>query len=43
MQKNPLIVTFIGGENCNTGHILALESQIGAHLEDVKVAVVSDS
>lgn len=39
MNKLPLVVTFVGRENCNTGHILALESQIDAFLEDVKLAV----
>ncbi len=40
MNKLPLIVTFIGSENCNTGHILALESQIDNYLDDVKQAVI---
>lgn len=39
MNKLPLIVTFIGRENCNTGHILALESQIDGYLDDLKQAV----
>lgn len=39
MNKLPLVVTFVGRENCNTGHILALESQIDTFLEDVKLAV----
>lgn len=39
MNKLPLIVTFIGRENCNTGHILALESQIDGFLKDVESAV----
>lgn len=40
MNKLPLIVTFIGSETCNTGHILALESQIDSYLDDVKQAVI---
>ncbi|XP_037031265.1 ragulator complex protein LAMTOR3 homolog [Bradysia coprophila] len=40
MNKLPLIVTFIGSETCNTGHILALESQIDNYLDDVKQAVI---
>lgn len=39
MNKHPLIVTFIGTEIFNTGHILALESQIDSYLDDVKLAV----
>ncbi|EDW78115.1 ragulator complex protein LAMTOR3 homolog [Drosophila tropicalis] len=39
MIKLPLIVTFVGAENCNTGHILALESQMDEYLEDIKTAV----
>lgn len=39
MNKLPLIITFIGSDNCNIGHILALESQIDGYLDDVKLAV----
>lgn len=39
MNKLPLILTFVGAENCNTGHILALDHQLDAHLEDMKLAV----
>ncbi|XP_054742767.1 ragulator complex protein LAMTOR3 homolog [Anastrepha obliqua] len=39
MNKLPLILTFVGGEHCNSGHILALEHQLDAHLEDIKSAV----
>lgn len=39
MNKLPLVVTFVGRENCNTGHILALEPQIDTFLEDIKLAV----
>lgn len=39
MNKLPLIVTFIGSENCNTGHIMALDTQIDSYLDDIKQAV----
>ncbi|SPP80035.1 ragulator complex protein LAMTOR3 homolog [Drosophila guanche] len=39
MNKLPLILTFVGSENCNTGHILALEHQVDGYLEDIKQAV----
>lgn len=39
MNKLPLILTFVGSENCNTGHILALEHQLDAYLEDMRLAV----
>ncbi|XP_055919156.1 ragulator complex protein LAMTOR3 homolog [Eupeodes corollae] len=39
MNKLPLILTFVGAENCNTGHILSLEKQIDTHLDDIKLAV----
>ncbi|KAH8366495.1 ragulator complex protein LAMTOR3 homolog [Drosophila suzukii] len=39
MNKLPLILTFVGAENCNTGHILALEHQVDGYLEDIKLAV----
>lgn len=39
MNKLPLILTFVGAENCNTGHILALEQQVDGYLEDIKLAV----
>uniref|UniRef100_A0A1A9WM34 Roadblock/LAMTOR2 domain-containing protein n=1 Tax=Glossina brevipalpis TaxID=37001 RepID=A0A1A9WM34_9MUSC len=39
MNKLPLILTFVGAEDCNTGHILALEHQLDTHLEDMKLAV----
>jgi ragulator complex protein LAMTOR3 len=34
-----LVVTFIGTENCNIGQILALDDQIDAYLEDLKLIV----
>lgn len=40
LNKLPLIVTFIGTENCNTGHILAIEAQIDGHLDEIKQTVV---
>ena len=39
MNKLPLILTLVGAESCNTGHILALEYYIDEHLKDVKIAV----
>ncbi|XP_055712718.1 ragulator complex protein LAMTOR3 homolog [Phlebotomus papatasi] len=39
MNKLPLIVTFIGNQNCNVGHILAIENQIDAYLDEIKQAV----
>ncbi|TDG42236.1 hypothetical protein AWZ03_011345 [Drosophila navojoa] len=39
MNKLPLILTFVGAEDCNTGHILALEHQVDGYLEDMKLAV----
>ncbi|XP_049289728.1 ragulator complex protein LAMTOR3 homolog [Anopheles funestus] len=39
MNKLPLLVTFIGTESCNIGHILALDQQIELVLDEVKVAV----
>lgn len=38
----PLVVTFIGSENCNTGHVLAIENEINQYLEDFKIVVNSD-
>lgn len=37
MNKLPLIVTFIGDENLNVGHILAIESEIDSFLPDINV------
>lgn len=28
MNKLPLIITFVASDNCNTGHILSLESEL---------------
>ena len=39
MNKLPLILTFVGSEDCNTGHILALENLLDAQLEDIQRAV----
>lgn len=39
MNKLPLIVTFIGTEDCNTGHILALSNQIDNYLDEIKQTV----
>ncbi|XP_052862598.1 ragulator complex protein LAMTOR3 homolog [Anopheles cruzii] len=39
MNKLPLLVTFIGNESCNIGHILALDQQIETMLDEVKAAV----
>ncbi|EDW12903.1 ragulator complex protein LAMTOR3 homolog [Drosophila mojavensis] len=40
MNKLPLILTFVGAEDCNTGHILALEHQVDDYLEEIKLAVI---
>lgn len=40
MNKLPLIVTFIGTEDCNTGHILALSDQIDNYLDEIKQTVI---
>lgn len=42
MNKSPLIVTFVGSDNCNTGHIMALEDELDKYLEDYKLAVVDN-
>lgn len=39
MNKLPLIVTFIGDENCNLGHILAIESEIDPYLEEINAII----
>lgn len=40
MNKNPLLITFVGSDNCNTGHIMSLEDELDKYLEDYKLAVV---
>lgn len=40
MNKLPLVVSFIASHNCNTGHILSLESKIDPILSSLKNAVV---
>lgn len=42
MNKNPLVVTFVGSENCNTGYIMSLEDELDKYLEDYKLAVVDN-
>lgn len=39
MNKLPLIVTFIGDDHCNVGHILAVEAEIDPYLDDIIVSV----
>lgn len=39
LNKLPLIVTFIGSENCNTGQILALADQIDNYSDEIKQTV----
>ena len=39
MNKLPLVITFIGSDNCNTGHILSLESLIEPFLKDLETIV----
>jgi mitogen-activated protein kinase kinase 1 interacting protein 1 len=41
MNKMPLVLTFVGSETMNIGHVLAVEDEINGHLDDFKV-VVSD-
>lgn len=41
MNKMPLVLTFVGTENMNIGHVLAVEHEINGYLDDFKV-VVSD-
>ena len=43
LNQQPLVVTFVGGENLNTGYILAVETQIAAQLEEFKLAVNENS
>lgn len=35
INKQPLVITFIGSDNCNTGHILSLEQHISPLLKDL--------
>ncbi|CAG9788881.1 unnamed protein product [Diatraea saccharalis] len=42
MNKLPLVITFIGSDGCNTGHILSLESQIEPFLKDL-AAIVAET
>lgn len=39
MNKLPLVITFIGSDNCNTGHIMSLEHQIEPFLKDLATVV----
>ncbi|KAJ9575193.1 hypothetical protein L9F63_025856 [Diploptera punctata] len=39
INKLPLVLSFIGSVNCNTGQILLMEEQIEPLLSDLKVAV----
>jgi len=39
INKLPLVLTFIGSDNCNTGHIMSLEEHIDPLLNDLKLAV----
>jgi ragulator complex protein LAMTOR3 len=40
MNKNPVILTFVGSESCNAGHIMSLENELDKYLDDYKLAVV---
>lgn len=42
MNKVPLVVTFVTNSGCNTGHVLALESQLEPLLPVLR-AVVGDT
>lgn len=39
MNKLPLIISFIASDSCNTGHILALESNIDLLMANLTLAV----
>lgn len=39
MNKLPLIISFVASDSCNTGHILALESEIDLLLSNLVLAV----
>lgn len=43
MNKLPLIVTFIGDENCNIGHVLAIESEIEPYLDEINSIFLPDA
>ncbi|CAH0769280.1 unnamed protein product [Bemisia tabaci] len=36
----PLVITFIGSQDCNTGHVMALKEQISPLLQELKKSVV---
>lgn len=40
MNKSPLVLTFVGSENLNAGHVMSLENEFDKYLEDYKAAVV---
>lgn len=39
MNKLPLVISFIAGNRCDTGHILSLESKIDPILQNLKYVV----
>lgn len=36
LNKSSIIVTFVGTENCNTGHILSLDNEIDKYIVEYK-------
>ena len=42
LNKSPLIITFVGTENCNTGHILSLDNEIDKYIGEYKVILDRD-
>ncbi|XP_070505131.1 ragulator complex protein LAMTOR3 homolog [Chironomus tepperi] len=42
LNKTPLIITFVGTENCNTGHILSLDNEIDKYIGEYKVILDRD-
>lgn len=42
LNKSSLIVTFVGTENCNTGHILSLDNEIDKYIVEYKVILDRD-
>lgn len=40
MNKSPLVLTFVGSENLNAGHVMSLENEFDKYLADYKAAVV---
>ncbi|XP_044762607.1 ragulator complex protein LAMTOR3-A [Coccinella septempunctata] len=39
MNKLPLVLTFIAGKTCNTGHIMALENRLESLISELSLVV----